>query len=77
MGQHVFKASGLSASMSRPASRLHLWMERARERRNSGKRDRYEAAQLAAIPDYLLYYMGLTRDNVPSLARQLRQERAR
>jgi uncharacterized protein YjiS (DUF1127 family) len=77
MSQHVFKASGRSAAISRRASRLHLWMERARERWRSAKRDRCEAAQLATIPDYLLYDMGLTRDNVPSLARQLRQERAR
>jgi uncharacterized protein YjiS (DUF1127 family) len=38
----------------------------------AAERRRRDAEQLATMPDYLLYDIGLTRDGVASLARQLR-----
>jgi uncharacterized protein YjiS (DUF1127 family) len=35
---------------------------------------RSDTAILAAMPDYLLYDIGVSRDGVPSLARQVRGE---
>jgi uncharacterized protein YjiS (DUF1127 family) len=51
---------------------MHTWIVRAAARwKAAGDRGR-EAAKLALLPDHLLYDMGLSRDNLPSLARQLR-----
>ena len=55
---------------SRPPSWLRRWLVRAAQ----AETRRIEAKRLAAIPDHLLYDMGLTPDGVPSLARQLRPD---
>ncbi len=47
----------------------------ALRRRRSAPLLRYDAAVLASMPDHLLYDIGVSRDGVPSLARQVRQTR--
>ena len=48
------------------------WITRAAARWREAEKRRRDAARLAALPDYLLYDMGLTPDGEASLARQLR-----
>jgi uncharacterized protein YjiS (DUF1127 family) len=53
---------------------MYFWIGLATQHWKATAKRRREAAQLDALPEYLLYDMGLSRDGVPSLARQLRPE---
>ena len=53
---------------------MYFWIGLATLHWKATAKRRREAAQLDALPEYLLYDMGLSRDGVPSLARQLRPE---
>jgi uncharacterized protein YjiS (DUF1127 family) len=53
------------------------WIIRSIDGWRTAERHRREYEQLADLPDRLLYDIGLTRDGVPSLARQLRSRRHR
>jgi uncharacterized protein YjiS (DUF1127 family) len=51
------------------------WITRTASRWREASRHRREMAELAALPDHLLHDIGVDRDGVPSLARQLRKKR--
>jgi hypothetical protein len=54
---------------------LGLWaMMSAMRRRQAARRLADDAGDPATMPEYLLYDIGMSRDGVPSLARQLRSD---
>jgi uncharacterized protein YjiS (DUF1127 family) len=53
------------------------WITRTLADWRTASRHRSEYAQLATMPDHLLYDIGVTRDGIPSLARQLRSKSRR
>jgi uncharacterized protein YjiS (DUF1127 family) len=69
--------AGSLPSGERGGRAMTNWITRTLADWRAASRHRSEYAQLAAMPDHLLYDIGVTRDGIPSLARQLRSKSRR